>query len=113
MFNQGKLETKFTAITIAFASLLLIITTVVYFQIDDLGNLNNKLIEEDLVKLSSAKEAMNAARDNAIATAEYFFVTDKSSNDQIAERVSKNKEVIDKKLEILKSLIIYPENKER
>ena len=56
---------------------------------------------------------MNAARDNAIATAEYFFVTDKTGNEQIAERITKNKETIDKKLEVLKSLIIYPENKER
>ena len=108
-----KLESKFTAITIAFVGLLLFITGVVFFQIDDLGKMNNRVVEEDLVKLASVKDAMNAARDNAIATAEYFFVTDKSRYAQIADRVAKNKLTIDQKLKTLKELIIYPENKER
>ena len=113
MFNRMKLESKFTAITIAFVGLLLFITGVVFFQIDDLGKMNNRVVEEDLVKLASVKDAMNAARDNAIATAEYFFVTDKSRYAQIADRVAKNKLTIDQKLKTLKELIIYPENKER
>ncbi len=113
MFKKFKLEAKFTAITAAFVGLMLIITVAVFYQIDELGKMNSRVVEEDLVKSASVKEAMNAARDNAIATAEYFFVTDKSRYPQITERVTKNKALIDQKIETLRALIVFPENKER
>lgn len=113
MFRDFKLETKFAAVFATLVILLLIVTSVMFYRVEELGKMNSRLVEEDLVKLASVKEAMNAARDNAIATAEYFFVTDKSKITQINERIAKNRETIDKKLATLGSLIIYPENKAR
>lgn len=113
MLSQNTQERNFTIATIFFVVVLLFITSVVFYQVDKIGKMNDSFIEEDLVLLSSVKEAMNAARDNAIATAEYYFESDKSRYSVIAARISKNRETIDEKLENLNRLIRQPENREK
>ena len=113
MFKDISLKTKFSLVFASLVVLLIVVTSVTYYQIRELDKMNERVVDGDLVKLSAVKEAMNSARDNAIATAEYFFVTDKQKYAQIAERMEKNKVSIDKSLELLHNLIQYPENKAR
>ncbi|HNC57561.1 MAG TPA: MCP four helix bundle domain-containing protein, partial [Leptospiraceae bacterium] len=113
MQNTNNQETKFSIATIGFVVILLLITSIVFYQIDRLGKLNDQLIEQDMQAVSILKDALSTARDNAIATAEYFLDSDKGKHAILSERIKKNRSTIDKKLETLDRLILDSENKDK
>ncbi len=105
MFKKLNLEMKFTIVSVILIGVLIGITAIIYNQINFLGAMNHKLLEEDLSRLSLSKDIMSLARDNSVATSEYFIVTDKSKYPLITERIQKNRKRITEYLDKLDILI--------
>jgi len=112
MFKNMRLETKLIFSVVLNVTFVIMLTGISFYSTSVLDKMNKKLVEEDFTKLSVAREVMALARDNGIATAEFFLV-DKAKYKDLINRIEKNRARLNVLFESLDKMIVKPENKER
>ena len=103
-----------TRLTTGFGLVLLmmvILISIGFARLTNIGDLNNKMIEKDWVKADAANTINSTTRDNARRTLELFIVADQTQAAGIYEQIRGNKKTIDEAFETLDKLIYLPEGK--
>ncbi len=92
--------------------IFLILTSIIFYQVSNIKEINTQVIEKDWVKANSVATIKAATKSNAINTLLLLMVTDKAQVEKINEDIGINKNLITKELETLKKLIYLTEGKE-
>ena len=79
--------------------------------VNDIGNINRKLIDEDWLKTDAASTVSQMTRANAQRSMELLIEHDAAKRDRINEKIASNKKTIDSALETLVKLVSSPEGK--
>jgi len=91
--------------------ILLVLSCILFYELNDIKQINARIIEKDWVKANSISTIKSATKSNAINTLLLLFVNDKSQLDKIREDIVTNKSLITKELESLKNLIYRAEGR--